>query len=76
MIHCQDPDRSESLTVHFLFLNAHSINKTTSIPHAGRRGPDDVASDMHMTGLGLARGLLGRGGRRKEKKEAKGLLPL
>jgi hypothetical protein len=32
--------------------------------------------DMHVTGLGLARGLLGRGGRKRERKEAKGLLPM
>ena len=52
-----------------------SINKTTSIPHAGRAG-DKPVLNMQVTGLGLARGLLGRGGRRKEKKEGKGLLPL
>jgi hypothetical protein len=31
---------------------------------------------MHVTGLGLARGLLGSGGRRREKREGRVLAPL
>lgn len=58
-----------------LVTRLNRINKTTSIPHAGRAG-DKPVLNMQVTGLGLARGLLGRGGRRKEKKEGKGLLPL
>lgn len=53
------------------------INKPTSIAHAGRREVEDLLlRDMHVTGLGLARGLLGRGGRKRERKEVKGLLPI
>jgi hypothetical protein len=37
---------------------------------------EDLVRDMHVTGLGLARGLLGRGGRKKERKETKELLPM